>query len=397
YKMPWVTNYDYGTWDAQTWWGEPKVKKEKGKGKGRGKGKDTAVEKTAKGKKKEEQTEPGLKEENSKLKQAIRLLMEKVETKEPISEEVQELVQEDPRELIRQKQKALNEERKLLNRSEKLQETIREKEEKFAAWDQYIRGGLQMEAQRVQEEIAELKETMKKEEKVEKEEMDLDVDKDPEGLKAEIAQLKHGMQQMMSYTAQMESKHQQFLEQMQMQMATLVNAATGARMSQGFDFPSPEQRVHPRVHGLAMSEEPEPKRERTRSPKTRMSEPAETAEGSFNEFVQKEVERMPEMFRLEVLRNLESAPDLYATPEAFRKMAVMVDKEMQMTPVPEGGEMKVLREMSKSDALKPFGKSPKKKDREGPYMLPLTDAKGSSSMSRRNSKEEGRVLDQLSD
>ena len=53
YKMPWVANYDYGTWDAQTWWGEPKVKKEKGKGKGRGKGKDTAVEKTAKGKKKE--------------------------------------------------------------------------------------------------------------------------------------------------------------------------------------------------------------------------------------------------------------------------------------------------------------------------------------------------------
>ena len=235
YKMPWTTNYDYGSWDAQTWWEEPRVKKEKGKGKGRGKGKGTAVEKMAKGKKKEEQPlllgydgapvafssssssstastkqdkmEPGLKEDNWKLKQAIRFLLDKVETKEPVPEEVQELVQEDPRELIRQKQKALNEERKLLNKSEKLQESIREKQEKFAAWDQYIRGGLQTEAQRLQNEIAEMKETMKKEEKDEKAGMDLDVDnEDPDGLRAEITQLKHGMEQMMNYTAQMESK-----------------------------------------------------------------------------------------------------------------------------------------------------------------------------------------------
>ena len=217
------------------------------------------------------------------------------------------------------------------------------------------------------------------------------------GLKAEITQLKHGMAQMMNYTAQMESKHQQFLEQMQMQMATLVNAATGARIPQGFDFPSPEQRVHTRVHGLAMPEEPEAKRERTRSPKTRVSEPVETAKNNFNEFVQKELEKMPEMLRVEVLRNMENAPDLYDTPEAFCQMAVMVDKELQQMAVPESGEMKVLREMSKSDALKPFGKSPKKTSREGPYALPLMDAKGSSNMSRRNSKEDGRVLDQLSD
>ena len=396
------------------------MKKEKGKGKGRGKGKDTAVEKMAKGKKKEEQPlllgydgtpvafssssssstastkqdkmEPGLKEENWKLKQAIRFLLDKVETKEPVPEEVQELVQEDPRELIRQKQKALNEERKLLNKSEKLQESIREKQEKFAAWDQYIRGGLQTEAQRLQNEIAEMKETMKKEEKDEKAGIDLDVDnEDPDGLRAEITQLKHGMEQMMNYTAQIESKHQQFLEQMQLQMATLVSAATGSRMPQSFDFSSPEQRVHTRVHGLAMTEEPVPKRERTRSPKSHMAEPVEIAEGNFNAFVQKEVEKMPELLRTEVLRNLESAPDLYDTPEAFHQMATMVDKELQQTAMPEAGELKVLREMSKSDALKPFGKSPKQKGREGPYALPLTDAKGSAIMSRRNSKEDART------
>ena len=85
------------------------------------------------------QAEQTLREENARLKTAVRQAL----ASKPVEDlmELEKMSQLSPREELRERQKLLNQERKSLNRAAKIKEDIEKKERKFASWRTGMRGG----------------------------------------------------------------------------------------------------------------------------------------------------------------------------------------------------------------------------------------------------------------
>ena len=123
------------------------------------------------------QSDGSIKEENQKLKDAIRRMLQAEKPEDADLDTVRTLVKVDPREEIRQRQRQLNQERRILNKAENLKETLHKKEHSYQSWKHNMQEGLAQEDRRLSKEIAELQAEIKAAE--EKELNDAEMDEEP--------------------------------------------------------------------------------------------------------------------------------------------------------------------------------------------------------------------------
>lgn len=89
-----------------------------------------------------------LKEENRLLKEAMRQIRDGKDVQLAEDPEIGPLLEKDPRESLKERQKMLNQERKTINRVEKIRASILEEEKRFAGWKRFMDAGMKQEAQR---------------------------------------------------------------------------------------------------------------------------------------------------------------------------------------------------------------------------------------------------------
>lgn len=155
--------------------------------------------------------EVALQQENQKLREAMKFVVEQItpnaEAKEKLPDHVKDLLKEDPRQNLKQRQKELNEERKQLNKLAKVKEALEKKEAKYNNWHHTMTAGFKKEEKRYTTEIAELQEEVKSLERQRDGIDPIEVDDSEEESNAvrylhkEIGDLKEGMSQMIVYTA----------------------------------------------------------------------------------------------------------------------------------------------------------------------------------------------------
>lgn len=182
------------------------------------------------------QAEQTLREENARLKTAVRQAL----ASKPVEDlmELEKMSQLSPREELRERQKLLNQERKSLNRAAKIKEdiVIEKKERKFASWRTGMRGGLEEEERRHASIMAEMRTELQEAEKAKDENMDEEPEErqqseDPriDALTVELEEMKSQFSQMITYTARMEKQNQNLADQVQ----ALVTAMSGQRLTDG--------------------------------------------------------------------------------------------------------------------------------------------------------------------
>ena len=289
-------------------------------------------------------------EENSKLKATIRFLAQKVAATEEVPEDVQDYLKEDPRESLKARQRELNQERKVLNRTAKLKDDIRKKEEKFKTWKEDIEAGVKSETQRVNSTLAELQEALKAAENGEVIHLEDDepTDKIPSTVRQEMEALRAGYGQMESYMCQMEARNQQMAAQMQNMMETFQTMVL-------LKSPSKWSPQHP-VAPAAFRADPKEK-SRSRSP---IRVKTEEMEGF-------DLGMVPEAVQMCALQRMQDDPNQFKTgPQVEELIARALEefKEAQSKPIAT-----MVPDAMTSQALKPFGKSalPKKAERAAPY------------------------------
>ena len=224
------------------------------------------------------QSDSALKEENQKLRETMKFLVEKIVPKEEdqqhLPEAVQEVLKTDPREIIKQKQKALNQERKALNKVTKVRETMDRKEKSFSEWKYSIQEGIRKEEKRVATEVAELREELRSIE-AGKEDPLMVADSDDENkidqaVQGELRAMRQEFRGLTSYTAHLEAKNAAMMEQMQAQMSAIMGALQGATLTTGPRVSSPQQPlVRKKTIGteiLSTREDGKERADRSRSP-----------------------------------------------------------------------------------------------------------------------------------
>ena len=290
--------------------------------------------------------EAQLKEENQKLKETMRNMMAKDAMKE-VPKEVIDLVQEDPRETLKAKQRELNLERKALNRLCKVKEEITRKDQKFQAWRESVNGGVRQEEKRHSGVMAELQAELKRLEKVNSGEADpetLEIESDEDELRQEASMLKKELKMIKSqfrdyteYATQMETRNARMFEAMQIQMAQLLGAVQGSRLAGEIPVTSPKQEVKPpKTIGAEVKREsgtPSPERRgrsRTPSKRARLSMSKEGLQYSFEE-LQSEITQLPEVCQQRVLQVITEKPTEFVTWSSALQLIQDVKETMQGT------------------------------------------------------------------
>ena len=92
-----------------------------------------------------------------KYKNCLQSLVSKMGSTEDLPSDIQQLLQEDPRQKLQEEQRAMNAKRKLINRIEKLKSQISDKENKFTTWKKGIKDILKKEETRHQDHMKQLK------------------------------------------------------------------------------------------------------------------------------------------------------------------------------------------------------------------------------------------------
>ena len=202
-----------------------------------------------------------LQTENRKLKEAFRKLMDPKSAEKDVPEEVQKILETNPREELKEKQRLLNEERKALNKVEKLKDAMRKKEEKYTSWKEGITVGLQKAAEKHGNVMAELNTALRDAEKGEDGQPEILSDDDAQeaDTQADLRSLKQQVNGFMAYAQMMDQRHQELTSQMSAMMQM---------MQGGFSLPvsSPQ---HPLRRGNKRGAETSPEgseRNRSRSP-----------------------------------------------------------------------------------------------------------------------------------
>ena len=358
-----------------------------------------------------------LKEENRRLKEAIKFVMGRVASEDEIPEAFKDLTKEDPREVLKQKQRALNEERKALNRLEKVREQIASKESRFTEWKHSVQEGVLQEEKRHVSHVAELQEKLKSIEKGEEanpimidseEELEPQKNGRSKQLEQELNVMRDQMQQVVSYTAHMEAKNNSMLEQLQWQMNTLIGTMTGASLVEGMKVNSPEQSVHPRkVKNEIDTTRRDAAGLRSRSPAKRhkIEDKEKMNLAKKRDYsptrLKEALKSLPEKVQAKTLSIINTEPEKYVKFEAIEALIhdltevwnrkVLTEEELkeakrksaiemadpvphpegpfQALPVTEGvGE----ETHAKRDALRPFGRiKPPKEGSVGPYTPPM--------------------------
>ncbi|CAK9098955.1 unnamed protein product [Durusdinium trenchii] len=272
-------------------------------------------------------------EENTKLKATIRFLAQKVAATDEVPEDVQDYLKEDPREALKARQRELNQERKVLNRTAKLKDDIRKKEEKFRTWKEDIEAGVKSETQRVNSTLAELQEALKAAENGEVIHLEDDESKEqiPETMRQEVEALRAGYGQMESYLCQMEARNQQMAAQMQTMMETFQTMG----------------------------------KSRSRSPIRVKTEEMEEEISSAE--IKARLSMVPEAVQMCALQRMQDNPSQFKTgPQVEELIAQALEefKEAQIKPI-----VALVPDAETSQALKPFGKSAalKESERAAPY------------------------------
>ena len=311
-----------------------------------------------------------LKLENAKLKDAMKKLICKGNVEE-IEEDVATFLQKDPRDEIKARQKALNEERKALNKAMKIKEEMDKKGKKFAAWKDNFQQGLISEEKRHEATMAELMVALKEAETNPEEPGSMEEDGhgplDPrlEQLTDQVTMMQQQMAQMMSYTAVIEERNQTLTEQ----VSALVGAIQGQAMMGNGERSSPQQVLRTRVKREAdsMPEEPDTKRAgRSRSPPglpVELSPEIGVEEAPMDSKELKEILlKMSEGAQMWLLNQKNANPEKYGT----RAMMMQLIQEAKAMEASNGGEVHLgLENMplpdAKSKALAPFGKMTREK------------------------------------
>eukprot|EP00913_Durusdinium_trenchii_P023688 g22251.t2 len=146
-------------------------------------------------------------EENRKLRDVFKLILDRDAGKETgknptdLVEECKKLVH-NPRESLRERQRELNKEKKSINKAEKLEIAIKEKEDSFVKWKAGFHEMLKAEEKRYEEEVKALREELKLvEEGPEINSMDADSDGEliAKNVAEDLSQVKAQMDQMATY------------------------------------------------------------------------------------------------------------------------------------------------------------------------------------------------------
>ena len=195
-----------------------------------------------------------LKDENKQLKAAVKFVLENMSGKVEIPADFQDLVKEDPRESLRERQKALNQERRGLNRLEKVKDSIEKEEGKFRSWKEWMSLGLKQEEKRHGDALTQLQEQLRSLERQRDgvDPVEVDSESDAEGVKPAIVHLEKelaGMRQdfkdLTTYTAQLEHRNYQMIDNMHSQMmAMLTKLADDGSLHTEALRKSPEQKIH---------------------------------------------------------------------------------------------------------------------------------------------------------
>ena len=259
-------------------------------------------------------------EENKKLRDALRNLVDKgpKDGDSTVVEECKKLVH-DPREELRVRQRELNKEKKAITKQQKIEQTIKEKQESFQAWRAGFMEGLKGEDARHQEEIEalrkELKENTEDEEKMDEED---ETDKDKGLVFQELAEVKHRMSYMASYVEAMERKNQQLVSEMSSQVQSLVSAMRTTHQQELFNQESPQIVKTPsRVALAAGGGETAGRSDRSRSPckKTDKEVEEENASREKEELFHRILRDVPMEIYVEVRAIVEAEIASYQTKE----------------------------------------------------------------------------------
>ncbi|CAK9036607.1 unnamed protein product [Durusdinium trenchii] len=314
------------------------------------------------------QAEQTLREENARLKTAVRQAL----ASKPVEDlmELEKMSQLSPREELRERQKLLNQERKSLNRAAKIKEDIEKKERKFASWRTGMRGGLEEEERRHASIMAEMRTELQEAEKAKDENMDEEPEErqqseDPriDALTVELEEMKSQFSQMITYTARMEKQNQNLADQVQ----ALVTAMSGQPAK--------------RSGGLPDEEERQPKHGRSRSPKKSPAKSflAEDDAPMEEEEIKQILQKVSENAQMIILNMRNAEPEKYKSAKAMKQLIGDVLKEEKaaqraaLAAKPAGEVIDMA-----SNALVPFGKALKGRDKtKGPYGdLPLKEEGG---------------------
>lgn len=312
--------------------------------------------------------EAALKEENKLLKEAMRKIKESKESQVVDEPEIATLLEKNPREDIKERQKLLNQERKTVNRVEKIKASIAEEEKRFASWKRYMETGLKQEEHRHGSALKELYVELKEAEKSGKE-TDASMEAPGTPQAEELQEVKSQLHDFMTYAAAMEKRQLQMAEQMTMMFGA---------MQAGFLGHHPNSPQHPFTSGDG-SRKPEgdPENSLGRSDRSRSSkrEREEIEEEQDEEWLQQEIP--PEEITAEVARLNEPTQTMVLQYMKDQPLCCKTRKDFgQLVQKMERGEDfhlgKILLPMSNARALMPFGKAPREKQKEGasPYHTP---------------------------
>lgn len=324
-------------------------------------------EPVSKGQSSQSSLESSLREENTKLKRAMQFVMEKISEKDKVPEEYTELVKISPRELLKQKQRELNEERKSLNRLSKAKENLEKEESRWESWKERMDRGFLQEQKRHAEALAGLKEEIKNIEQEGDDEATMVSDSDDDSkatIKKQFKEIQEGLVGLTAYTAELEAKNARMMEQMQNQMMSLMTMMGGGAIapaiSPAMPAMSPEQRVHARGRAR-LAEEVKNGPARSRSPVPKVEEAKE--EDPFKN-LKSTIAPLPETCQAIVLNTINANIKDYPSKAEVNRLIKDVMVANGLNPQMPG--MEELQDIygkspSRPRALCPFGA------RAGPY------------------------------
>ncbi|CAK8997385.1 unnamed protein product [Durusdinium trenchii] len=309
-------------------------------------------------------SEEALREENRKLKEMMKKAQESGTMGVLSAAETQQLLTVDPREDLKERQKQLNIERRTLNKTSRLKETIEEKEKKFQGWKEFMEKGLRQEEKRLAKDLQELNMHLKDAEKSEKEDAELVDDKDQEEdlQRQELEDMKEQMRDFMNYATVMEQRQRQLTEQVTM----LVGALQGAKLVGDPGRDSPQHPIALTRHDeIGQKRASDGKGDRSRSP-AKAAKLIHDPRMTFAAMIQKALEPLSDQCQTVILTQLEANRQEYQTQESVQKLIESVIKGEETQASLDAGIGAHV-----PAALLPFRKHQTSRSRDSPYSTPV--------------------------
>ena len=323
--------------------------------------------------------EEGLRNENKLLKEALKKMSDGETT--AVDNAVKGMLKANPREELKEKQKALNQERKALNKTERIREEIAKKQNKFKGWKEGILRGVEMKSKEHTEEIARLTAELKDAETEAANNpegdngMDTDEDKgDSEDASQELAELRRQMGFFITYTQGMERRQQQMADQMTALMGLIQGQAEN-----GTPF-TPQQPLR-----ITRSQPREKRSPRSRTPpqddglmeKTKIQEdgyggllPDEVLEQSAIEeaVIKQQLEALPGDIQERIWKTFEASGEVC---KSFVQLQPLIENELKIMPKFDPKSLAMASSDLPITNGSPYGKAARGKTRAAtPYQSP---------------------------